>query len=79
MLPYWPTVMPLMPTIACTIMPSAGERRGSVGIAGSAIARTGERRGLVGVAVREAADAGGDAAGQLHAVHVSPSCVASPS
>ena len=79
MLPYWPTVMPPMPTIAWTIIPSAGERRGSDGIAGSGIGVEAERRGLVGVAMRETADAGGGAAGQLHAMHVSPSCVAPPS
>ena len=39
MLPYWPSVTPAMPTTAWAIMPSAGERRGSVGIAGTSYSR----------------------------------------
>ena len=35
MLPYWPAVTPLMPTTAWAIIPSAGHRRGSDGIAGT--------------------------------------------
>jgi len=35
MLPYWPTVIPANPTRPWGIMPSAGDRFGKVGIAGS--------------------------------------------
>ncbi len=35
MLPYWPTVIPANPTRPCGIIPSAGDRFGSVGIAGN--------------------------------------------
>ena len=35
MLPYCPAVTPLIPTTAWAIMPSAGQRRGSDGIAGT--------------------------------------------
>ena len=39
MLPYWPSVTPLIPTTAWAIIPSAGERRGRLGIAGTSYSR----------------------------------------
>ena len=39
MLPYWPSVTPPIPTSAWAIMPSAGDRRGSVGMAATSYSR----------------------------------------
>ena len=61
MLPYWPSVTPAMPTTAWAIIPSAGERRGRVGMVGRSYSRRANAAASCDRAVRQAADAGGDA------------------
>ena len=64
MLPYWPSVTPSMPSRAWAIIPSAGERRGNVGIAGQVVLAQRERGRVVGVAVGKTADPGRRAGAQ---------------
>ena len=57
MAPYWPSVIPGVPTTAWAINDSAGDRRGRLGIITSSFSRSENSAAARRVAMREAADA----------------------
>ena len=65
MLPYCPAVTPLIPTTAWAIMPSAGHRRGSDGIAGTSYSAMAKRTASPAERCGQRADAGRRARAQV--------------